>query len=500
MAKAKSKGESGGWRGRLTRTLAGGLRERAQLLELLREAAKRGLLDGDAMAMVEGALTMAELQARDVMVARAEMVCIRRDDPLTRILPAVVESGHSRFPVVDGDRDDVVGILLAKDLLRAAGAATAKFDMREFLRPAVFVPEAKRLDALLKEFRGNRNHMAIVVDEYGGVAGLVTIEDVIEQIIGEIDDEFDVEEDQNIRADGEQHFMIRGATRISEFNEHFGSNFDDAEFDTVAGLVMRQLGRVPRRGESLTIGGFDFRVVRTDRRRIDSLRVTAARPVQSDVVSVWTRGARALPWWPPLLALAAGALLPLAFAPFEYWPLAILCPSILMWLWSGVAPRRAAWLGFAFGVGTFSAGTWWLYISIHGFGGAPISLSVALIVLLVVLMASYHALLGWLVAKLLPAQGAWRWYVGLAGPVVAVRVVAWLVSVRVSLGFPWATRKPTPGSPPTHRSWACTACRRCCCCRPARSPALTQARNRSGVGGGRTDRVDLGGRLGAEAA
>ena len=279
--KAKNKSASGGWRGRLTRTLAGGLRERAQLLELLREAAKRGLLDGDAMAMVEGALTMAELQARDLMVARAEMVCIRRGDPLTRILPAVVESGHSRFPVVDGDRDDVVGILLAKDLLRAASATgPAKFDMREFLRPAVFVPEAKRLDVLLKEFRGNRNHMAIVVDEYGGVAGLITIEDVIEQIVGEIDDEFDVEDDLNIRADGEQHFVVRGATRIAEFNEHFGSTFGDAEFDTVAGLVMRQLGRVPRRGETVTIGAFEFRVLRTDRRRIDSLRVTAPRTAQ----------------------------------------------------------------------------------------------------------------------------------------------------------------------------------------------------------------------------
>jgi magnesium and cobalt transporter len=276
MAKSKA-GE--GWRGRLTRTLAGGLKERAQLLELLREATKRGLLDADAMAMVEGALTMAELQARDVMVARAEMVCIRREDPLARILPAVIESGHSRFPVVDGDRDDVVGILLAKDLLRAGAAAAAKFDMREFLRPAVFVPEAKRLDALLKEFRGNRNHMAIVVDEYGGVAGLVTIEDVIEQIIGEIDDEFDVEEDPNIRGEGDKQFVVRGATRIGEFNEHFGTSFDDAEFDTVAGLVMQQLGRVPRRGEAVNLGGFEFRVLRTDRRRIDTLRVTPARAV-----------------------------------------------------------------------------------------------------------------------------------------------------------------------------------------------------------------------------
>jgi magnesium and cobalt transporter len=281
MSKQKPKPRSpgGGWRGRLTRTLAGGLRERAQLLELLREAAKRGLLDADAMAMVEGALTMAELQARDIMVARAEMVCIRRDDPIGRILPAVVESGHSRFPVVDGDRDDVVGILLAKDLLRAAsGAAAKKFDMREYLRPVVFVPEAKRLDALLKEFRGNRNHMAIVVDEYGGVAGLITIEDVIEQIIGEIDDEFDVEDDQNIRAEGEKQFVVRGTTRITEFNEHFGSGFDDADVDTVAGLVMQQLGRVPRRGEAVTIGGYEFRVLRTDRRRIDSLRVAPARP------------------------------------------------------------------------------------------------------------------------------------------------------------------------------------------------------------------------------
>jgi magnesium and cobalt transporter len=220
---------------------------------------------------------MAELQVRDVMVPRAGMVCLRREDPLASILPAVVESGHSRFPVFDGDRDDVVGILLAKDLLRAAGvAAGARFDMREYLRPAVFVPEAKRLNVLLKEFRVNRNHMALVVDEYGGVAGLVTIEDVIEQIVGDIDDEFDIEDDQNIRVDGERQFLVRGATRIDEFNEHFGTRLPESEFETVAGLVMQQLGRVPRRGESVTIDGWEFRVLRTDRRRIDSLRVSPA--------------------------------------------------------------------------------------------------------------------------------------------------------------------------------------------------------------------------------
>jgi magnesium and cobalt transporter len=280
VAKGKPKDTSGGWRGRLTRTLAGRLRERSQVLELLREAGKHGLVDADAMAMVEGALTMAELQARDLMVPRAEMVCLRREDPLASILPAVVESGHSRFPVVDGDRDDVVGILLAKDLLRAAGtggAVRAKFDMREFLRPAVFVPEAKRLNVLLKEFRGNRNHMAIVVDEYGGVAGLITIEDVIEQIIGEIDDEFDVEDDQSIRPEGPDHHVVRGTTRIDEFNDFFGTQLADGEFDTVAGLVMQQFGRVPRRGEAVTIGAHEFHVLRTDRRRIESLRVNPVR-------------------------------------------------------------------------------------------------------------------------------------------------------------------------------------------------------------------------------
>jgi len=276
MAGAKKKPKTP-WRARITRALAGGLQDRAQLLELLGEAQRRGMLDVDALGMLEGALAVADMQVRDIMVPRSEMVCIRRDDPLARVLPQVVASGHSRFPVVDGDKDDVVGILLAKDLLRVtAGSPTAKFDMRECLRPAVFVPESKRLNVLLREFRGKRNHMAIVVDEYGGVAGLVTIEDVIEQIVGDIDDEYDVEEDQGIRRDGERQFTVRGTTRIDEFNEYFGTELGHEEFDTIAGLVMRQFGRVPRRGESAQIAGMEFRVLRTDRRRIDSLRVTLA--------------------------------------------------------------------------------------------------------------------------------------------------------------------------------------------------------------------------------
>jgi magnesium and cobalt transporter len=268
-------GVSGRWRARITRTLAAGVKDRAQLVEMLAESQQRGVLDADAFAMLEGVLGVADLQVRDIMIPRVQMVCLYRDDPIARIVAAVVESGHSRFPVLDGDRDDVVGILLAKDLLRLfADATPAKFDMREYMRPVVFVPESKRLNVLLKEFRGSRNHMAIVVDEYSGVAGLVTIEDVIEQIVGDIDDEFDVEDDQNIRREADRQFSVRGSTRIDEFNQFFRAALPEGEFDTVAGLVMKQFGRMPRRGESTTLGEFEFRVLRTDRRRIDSLRVT----------------------------------------------------------------------------------------------------------------------------------------------------------------------------------------------------------------------------------
>ena len=270
--------------GRWLKRLAQGLAEpqdRQQLLAVLREAAERDLIDSDALTMLEGVLGVGDLQVRDIMVPRAGMAFVRRNERATRILAVVVESGHSRFPVMDADRDDIVGILLAKDLLRLTTAEKReRFDIREFMRPAVFVPESKRLNVLLKEFRRSRNHMAIVVDEYGGVSGLVTIEDVIEQIVGEIDDEFDVEDDQNIRRDGERQFTVRGVTRITEFNEYFGAQLSDAEgFDTVAGLMMKQLGRLPRRGESATIDGFEFRVLRADRRRIDTLRVAAPRDV-----------------------------------------------------------------------------------------------------------------------------------------------------------------------------------------------------------------------------
>jgi magnesium and cobalt transporter len=268
------KRRAGDWLRRLT---GDGPRDRAELVETLRAAARGGLVDADAFAMIQGALRVSDLHVRDIMVPRSQMVVLERDSDLRKLLPAVVESGHSRFPVIGDDRDQVVGILLAKDLLRYyAEGSTGAFDIREVLRPAGFVPESKRLNVLLKEFRVSRNHMAIVVDEYGGVSGLVTIEDVIEEIVGEIADEYDTDEDQTIRREGESQFVVQALTRVQEFNQYFSTRFSDEEYDTIGGLVMHQFGRLPRRGEAVTMDGLEFKVLRADRRRIDQLRVTTA--------------------------------------------------------------------------------------------------------------------------------------------------------------------------------------------------------------------------------
>jgi magnesium and cobalt transporter len=280
MSEDTQRQERRGWLKRLREQLSGEPQDREELLQEIREAADRGLVDADALAMLEGAIAVSELQVRDIMVPRSQMAVVKRDDRPEQILPAVVESGHSRFPVIGDDRDTVVGILLAKDLLRFHAEDDAgEFDIREVLRPAVFVPESKRLNVLLKEFRKNRYHMAIVVDEYGGVAGLVTIEDVIEQIVGDIADEYDVEEDHPIRRESERQFAVRGLTKIAEFNEFFAADLSDAEFDTVGGVVAHAFGKLPRRGEQVRIGDFDFRVLRADRRRIDLLRVVSPRDV-----------------------------------------------------------------------------------------------------------------------------------------------------------------------------------------------------------------------------
>jgi magnesium and cobalt transporter len=280
----KDTGASGKWLRKLSRKITGEAQDRGEVIEYLRDAAERGVVEGDALAMLEGVLGVADIQVRDIMVPRAQMTVLHKDDDSEVLLKTVVESGHSRFPVMDENREKIVGILLAKDLLRLAAQDSdlkdgVQFDIKEFMRPTVFVPESKRLNVLLREFRRSRVHMAIVADEYGGVAGLVTIEDVIEQIVGDIDDEHDVDEDVNIRKDGERQYIVRGQTPIDEFNEYFQTELSDDEFDTVAGLVMKQLGRLPRRGESLQLADCDLKVLRFDRRRIDSLRLTVPRDI-----------------------------------------------------------------------------------------------------------------------------------------------------------------------------------------------------------------------------
>jgi magnesium and cobalt transporter len=271
---ADDNGASGRWFRRLTETFSGEPKDVDDLTEVIAHAHQRNIISHDAYEMLEGVLRVAELQVRDIMVARSQMVIVDRDDSPEAILPIVIESGHSRFPVIGEDRDQVVGILLAKDLLRYfAEGGKENFDIKECLRPAAFIPESKRLNVLLKEFRVSHHHMAIVVDEYGGVAGLVTIEDVLEQIVGDIGDEYDTDEDLDIRKEGERQFTVKGQTRISEFNDYFGTRFSDEEFDTIGGLSINFLGRLPRRGEAFVLDGIEFKVLRADRRRLDALRV-----------------------------------------------------------------------------------------------------------------------------------------------------------------------------------------------------------------------------------
>lgn len=256
--------------------------DREHLKSLLRNAEKHNLLDADALTMIEGVLNVSDMQVREVMVPRSQMIVVGEDETPDIFLPVMVDSAHSRFPVIGGNRDEVEGIILAKDVLAYFGEKNAtgelnageKFKIRDLLRPAVFVPESKRLNVLLKDFRSNRNHMAIVVDEYGGVSGLVTIEDVLEQIVGEIEDEHDFDDDAFIVRHSDKKFTLKALTPIDEFNEYFETDFSDEEFDTIGGLVMNKFGRLPKRGESADLGLFHFTVLRADSRRIHLLQLS----------------------------------------------------------------------------------------------------------------------------------------------------------------------------------------------------------------------------------
>ena len=266
------------WLERLTQAFGNEPRDRQELLELLLKAKSRAILDIDALTMIEGVLGVSDLRVRDIMIPRAEMDVIERAAALDRILPTIIESAHSRYPVIGEDRAEVVGILLAKDLLKYCAGKARRFNIRDVLRPAVFVPESKRLNVLLNEFRTNRNHMAIVVDEYGAAAGLVTIEDVLEQIVGDIEDEHDFEEDTMILQRTETEYTTKAQVNIEDFNEYFGAHLDDHTFDTIGGLVTNALGHLPKRGETVVIDDYEFRVIRADSRRIRLLNIRVLSP------------------------------------------------------------------------------------------------------------------------------------------------------------------------------------------------------------------------------
>jgi len=258
---------------RIRRLLRGEPDSRDDLIELLDDKRWNSVLDKQELRMLKGVLQVAKMQVREIMIPRSQMVVLERDAPMDELVSTIVESGHSRFPVIGEDKDEVAGILLAKDVLRFSVESPGEvLDLGGFLRPATFIPESKRLDTLLQEFRSGRNHMAIVVDEYGGTSGLLTIEDVLEEIVGEIDDEHDPQVAEPIQQQGD-HWNVMALTRIDEFNEFFTASLDDDDYETIGGLIMREFGRLPRRGEEASFGGFNFRVTQADRRRIHRLDV-----------------------------------------------------------------------------------------------------------------------------------------------------------------------------------------------------------------------------------
>ncbi|MFT5211373.1 MAG: magnesium and cobalt transporter [Flavobacterium sp.] len=264
-----------GWLERLSQAFTGEPSSRAELVELLRSAEQRALLDSEALSIIEGAMTVSDMQVREIMIPRSQMTVVKLGQLPEEFLPAIIESGHSRFPVIGESPDDVLGILLAKDLLPLALLEKLnRFNLKDLLRPCTAIPESKRLNVLLQEFKATRNHLALVYDEYGGVSGLVTIEDVLEQIVGEIEDEYDFGEDDFIKKHSDDNFVVKALTTIDDFNEVFKSDFSDDEFETIGGLVIHHFGHLPLREETVVIEGYQFTVLNADNRRIHLLQLT----------------------------------------------------------------------------------------------------------------------------------------------------------------------------------------------------------------------------------
>jgi magnesium and cobalt transporter len=276
MSEERPSSQSKTWLDKLSTLFSDDPNDRQDLKDILREAAERNVVDSETLSILEGALQVSDMQVRDIMVPRSQMVCIKADESLKEFLPSIIESAHSRFPVLGEDQDEVLGVLLAKDLLPLILSDNLEdFNIKDLLRAAAFVPESKRLNILLKEFRATRNHMAIVADEFGGIAGIVTIEDVLEQIVGEIEDEHDQEDDDSfIKVLDNDVRMVKALTPIDDFNQHFNTKFDDKEFDTIGGIVVQNFGRVPECDEAITINDWRFKVVNGTGRRINLMEVT----------------------------------------------------------------------------------------------------------------------------------------------------------------------------------------------------------------------------------
>ena len=265
---------SSSWIGKLTNLFSDSVDDTRSLVNVLRQAEQNKVIDADGLSIIEGALQVNDMQVREIMIPRSQIATIDITDSPEDIIPKVMEAGHSRFPVIGESKDDVVGILLAKDLLPLALNADSRFNLKDVLRPAIFVPESKRLNVLLKEFRENRNHMAIVIDEYGGLGGLITIEDVLEQIVGEIEDEYDIDEEDYIKSYDKDSYTVKALTPIDDFNTFFHSNLPDNEFDTIGGLVLNQFKHIPERDEKIGVGPYLFKVLSADNRQIRLLLVT----------------------------------------------------------------------------------------------------------------------------------------------------------------------------------------------------------------------------------
>lgn len=277
--KTSSDSNDKSWLDKIALLFSGEPRTKEDLQDVLSVASDNELIDKDALSIIEGAMQVSDLHARDIMIPRAQMVVVKEDASLEELLPQIIESAHSRFPVIGENTDEVLGILLAKDLLpRLLKSEDKPFAVAELMRPCFVVPESKRLNVLLREFRQNRNHMAIVIDEYGGVAGLITIEDVLEEIVGEIEDETDTDDDEFIRKITQTEFFVQALTPIEDFNEYFQTTLSDDEFDTIGGLVIQAFGHMPARGETATFEGFRFKIIHADQRKIQSLRVSQLEP------------------------------------------------------------------------------------------------------------------------------------------------------------------------------------------------------------------------------